>query len=139
MHSANDPVVASKWGFREDRYHSCGGNLPVAHERNIGPAFGWYHVSLKRNNQKINANMSTGLFNRDRTAKDKSQHHTPATATISQDGIVIGDKCDVQNNSSWTYCAYFDTPKDSKELAGTKYFFVKDIEVYQISFTHNDH
>ena len=109
----------------------------MAHERNIGPAFGWYHVSLKRNNLKINANMNSRTFiNRDRSAKEKGHHAavSAATATISQDGIVIGDKCDVQNNSSWTYCAYFDTPKDSKELAGTKYFFVKDIEVYQVSF-----
>ena len=139
VHSATDELNASKWGFREDRYHSCGGNLPVAHERNIGPAFGWYHVSLKRNNQKINANMSSRTFQRDRNAKDKNHHHhhaavSAAAATISQDGIVIGDKCDVQNNSSWTYCAYFDTPKDSKDLAGTKYFFVKDIEVYQVAF-----
>lgn len=136
LHSEREQLVASKWGFREDRYHSCGGNLPVAHERNIGPAFGWYHVSLKRNNSKINANMSSRTFvGRDRSAKDAA---SAATATISQDGIVIGDKCDVQNNSSWTYCAYFDTPKEGKDLAGTRHFFVKDIEVYQVSFLQDN-
>ena len=54
--------------------------------------------------------------------------------TISQDGIIIGDKCDTQNNSCWTFCAYFNTPKSSADLAGSKYFFVQDIEVYQIAF-----
>eukprot|EP01083_Nonionella_stella_P126772 383902_1 len=116
-------LKAFKWNFIEKYYSSYGSNLPVAHERNIGPCFGWYHVLKKRGNERSN-DMNININMNDNASQP----------TISQDGIIIGDKCNVQNNSCWTYCAYFNTPKGSADLAGSKYFFVKDIEVYQISF-----
>merc|ERR1712228_117633 len=116
-------LKAYKWNFIEKCYSSYGSNLPVAHEKNIGPAFGWYHVRQTRNNLASTIVGDPSLL---------------PSSSVRQDGTIIGDNCNTENNSCWTFCTYFNTPKESADLAGSKYFFVKDIEVYQISFEENE-
>ena len=86
-------------------------SIPIGYNKNYGPIFGKYS-NIKNGNKGIKP--------------------VSSSTKIIAEGIIISNKCNENNNSCWTYSTHFDTPTNNTNLAGSKHFFVNDIEVYHI-------
>ena len=101
-------------------------SIPIGYTKHCGPVFGRYKALKAKQIPDVNIH-GIKPVNTNNNSKNGSN--------VITEGLIISNKCNENNQSSWTHCGFFDTPIKSQDLAGSKHFFVDDIEVYHVKLT----